>query len=142
MKRSLVIWEIVAWIVFFPVALVLLRAGRSGYGYTTPEGRIGALLLWYPERWRKRHGDGLSEVLRDTIDDDRDGLRVSLDVAREGVIERAHAFDPRQAVASALVTVGWIMFAGRASSPRRSRPSTDRSRGSSRATSRARRAGS
>ena len=50
-------------------------------------------------------------MLRDTIDDDRDGLRVSLDVAREGVIERAHAFDPRQAVASALVTVGWVMFA-------------------------------
>jgi hypothetical protein len=108
MKRSWLIREIVAWTVFFPVALVLAARRKLGYGFTTPEGRIAALLRWYPEAWRERHGDGLGEVLRDTIEDDRDGLRVSLDVAREGAIERMHAFDPHRAVAAALLTVGWI----------------------------------
>ncbi|HYH88658.1 MAG TPA: hypothetical protein VEX67_05465 [Solirubrobacteraceae bacterium] len=109
MKRSWVIWEIVAWTVFFPVALVLTARRMLGYGYASPDGRVAALLRWYPEAWRERHGDGLREVLHDTIEHDRDGLRVSLDVAREGVIERARVFDPRTAVAAAMLTVGWIM---------------------------------
>ncbi len=108
MKRSWMIWEIVAWTVFFPVTLVLLLRRKLGYGYTSPDGRVAALLRWYPEAWRERHGDGLGEVLRDTIDDDRDGLRVSLDVAREGTLERVHAVDPRQVVAAAMLTGGWI----------------------------------
>jgi len=108
MKRSWVIWEIVAWTVFFPVALVLTARRKLGYGYTSPDGRVAALLRWYPEAWRERHGEQLGELLHDTIDDDRDGLRVSFDVAREGVIERARVFDPRTAVAAAMLTVGWI----------------------------------
>jgi hypothetical protein len=110
MKRSWEMWEILAWTVFFPVALVLAARRSLGYGYETPEGRVNALLRWYPQAWRERHGGGLGELLRDTIDDDRDGLRVSLDVAREGAIERARAFDPQRAVAAALLTVGWLMF--------------------------------
>jgi hypothetical protein len=108
MKRSWVIWEVVAWTVFLPVALVLALRRSLGHGYASPEGRVAALLRWYPEAWRERHGEGLREVLHDTIEDDRDGLRVSLDVAREGVIERARVFDPRSAVAAAMLTVGWI----------------------------------
>ena len=65
-----------------------------GHGTVGPEERVAALLRWYPEAWRARHGEGLGEVLRDTIADERDGVRVSLDVAREGLVERARAFDP------------------------------------------------
>jgi len=110
MKRSWVIGEVVAWIVFFPVALVLALRRKLGHGTTDPDERVSALLSWYPEAWRKRHGEGLGEVLHDTIADDRDGLRVSLNVAREGVVERVRAFDPNALLAAVLMTVGWIMF--------------------------------
>ena len=104
------IWEVVAWTVFFPAALVLALRRMLGYGTVDPDERVAALLSWYPEAWRERHGEGLGEVLHDTIADDRDGLRVSLDVAREGIVERVRAFDPTRCVAAILLTVGWIMF--------------------------------
>ena len=110
MKRSWMIWEVVAWTVFFPVALVLALRRSLGHGAIGPDERVSALLRWYPEAWRERHGDGLSEVLRDTIADDRDSVRVSLDVAREGLVERARAFVPERFVASTLLLVGWLMF--------------------------------
>jgi hypothetical protein len=68
------------------------------------------LLRWYPEAWQKQHADGLSDLLRDTIADGRDGMRVSLDVAREGVVERARAFVPERLIASIMLGVGWIAF--------------------------------
>jgi len=71
---------------------------------------VSALLRWYPKAWRERHGEGLGEVFHDTIAVDRDGLRVSLNVAREGVVERVRAFDPNALLAAVLMTVGWIMF--------------------------------
>jgi hypothetical protein len=110
MKRSWVIWEVLAWIVFFPVALVLALRRKLGHGTTGPDARVSALLRWYPEAWRERHGEGLSEVLHDTIADDRDGVRVSLDVAREGLAERARAFMPERLVPSTMLVAGWLMF--------------------------------
>ena len=110
MKRSSVIWEIVAWTVFFPAAFVLALRRVLGHGTVGPEERVAALLRWYPEAWRAQHGEGLSEVLRDTIADERDGVRVSLDVAREGIVERARAFVPERFVASIMLMVGWLMF--------------------------------
>ena len=91
---------------FFPAAFVLALRRRLGHGTTGPDERVSALLRWYPEAWRERHGEQLGELLHDTIEDDRDGLRVSLDVACEGVIERARVFDPRTAIAAAMLT--WI----------------------------------
>ena len=67
MKRSSVIWEVAAWTVFFPAAFVLALRRMLGHGTVGPEERVAALLRWYPEAWRARHGAGLSEVLRDTI---------------------------------------------------------------------------
>ena len=110
MTRSWMIWEVVAWTVFFPVALVLALRRSLGHGTIGPDERVSALLRWYPEAWRERHGEGLGEVLRDTIADDRDGVRVSLDVAREGLFERARAVVPERLVASIMLTVGWIAF--------------------------------
>lgn len=111
MKRSWIILEIAAWSLFFlPVALVLTLRRKLGHGTTTADARVEALLGWYPEAWRAQHGEGLGEVLHDTIEDGRDGLRVSLDVARAGAAERARALDPHRIVAAAMLTVGWLAF--------------------------------
>jgi hypothetical protein len=109
-KRGSVIAEIAAWTLFFPVAIVLMMRRLLGYGQATPEGRVDALLRWYPERWRERHGDTYAQILLDTIADGRDDFRMTVDVAREGVIERGRAFRWDRAWASLLVTVGWLMF--------------------------------
>jgi hypothetical protein len=109
-KRGSVIAEIAAWTLFFPVAIALMLRRLLGYGQETPEGRVDALLRWYPERWRERHGETYSQILLDTIADGRGDFRMTLDVAREGVIERGRAFRWDRAWASLLLTVGWIMF--------------------------------
>ena len=110
MKRSAVIWEVVAWTVFFPAAFVLALRRMLGHGTVGPEERVAVLLRWYPEAWRARHGDELGGLLRDTIAGERDSVRVSLDVAREGLVERARAFVPERVVASMMLTVGWLAF--------------------------------
>ena len=110
MKRSWLIWEIVAWTVFFPVALVLARAPHARL-----RRRVARRRAWrrccagIPRRGASTTASELGELLRDTIEDDRDGLRVSLDVAREGTIERdARRSTRARAVAAAMLTVGWI----------------------------------
>jgi hypothetical protein len=109
MKRGLIAAEVAAWTLFFPIAIVLVIRRRLGYGYATPEGRVDALLQWYPAPWRARHGDRFSELLRDMIADGRGDLRMTLDVAREGVIERRRAFRWDRVWAAVLLAVGWIM---------------------------------
>ena len=37
-------------------------------------------------------------------------MRVSLDVTRDGLVERARAFVPERLVASIMLTVGWLAF--------------------------------
>lgn len=109
MKRGLVIAEIAAWTLFFPIAIVLMVRRQLGYGYETPEGRVEALLQWYPAPWRARHGERFSQLLRDTLADGRGDLRTRLDVAREGVIERRREFRWGGVWASLLITLGSIM---------------------------------
>jgi hypothetical protein len=109
MKRGSVIAEIAAWTLFFPVAIVLMARRLLGYGRETPEGRVDALLRWYPERWRERHGETYGQILLDTMADGRGDFRMRVDVAREGVIERGRAFRWDRAWASLLLTLGWIM---------------------------------
>ena len=76
----------------------------------TPERRIERLLAWYPPSWRREHGDALAELLRDAIEDGRDGPRLTFDVAREGVAEGLRALRHDQVEAGFLVGLGWIMF--------------------------------
>jgi hypothetical protein len=109
MKRGAIIAEIAAWTLFFPIAIVLIVRRQLGYGYETTEGRVDALLQWYPAPWRQRHGDRFSELLRDTIADGRGDLRMRVDVAREGVAERRRAFRWEGVWSWLLLTVGWIM---------------------------------
>ena len=109
MKPGPIIAEIAAWILFFPLAIALMIRRQLGYGYTDDEGRVDALLQWYPAPWRRKHGERFSELLRDTMAGGRDDLRTRLDVAREGVVERGRAFSWSRVWASLLLTVGWIM---------------------------------
>jgi hypothetical protein len=110
MKPGPIIAEIAAWILFFPLAIVLMIRRQLGYGYKDDEGRVDALLQWYPALWRREHGERFSELLRDNMADGRNDLRTRLDVAREGVIERRRAFSRNRIWASLLLTVGWIMM--------------------------------
>jgi hypothetical protein len=88
---------------------VLVIRRRLGYGWKTTDGRIEALLQWYPAPWRARHGERFTELLRDTIADGRGGLRMRLDVAREGVAEQRRAFRREELWASLLIGLGTIM---------------------------------
>jgi hypothetical protein len=100
----------VAWIVFFPIAIVLVVRRQLGYGWQTDEARVGALLHWYPAPWRQRHGERFSELLRDTIAGGRADLGARLDIAREGLSEHRREFRWKGLWAWLLLTVGWIMF--------------------------------
>lgn len=109
MKRGWFIAEIAAWTLFFPIAIVLAVRRRLGYGWKTTDGRIEALLLWYPAPWRARHGERFSQLLRDTLADGRGDLSMRLDVAREGIAQQRRAFSWAALWASLLITVGTIM---------------------------------
>jgi hypothetical protein len=109
MKPGLIVAEIVAWIVFFPIAIVMMIGRQLGYGWRTDDDKVDALLQWYPAPWRARHGERFTELLRDTMGGGHDDLRSRLDVAREGMIERRREFSWQRAWASLLLTVGWIM---------------------------------
>jgi hypothetical protein len=109
MRRGLIVAEIAAWCVFFPIAIVLMIRRMLGYGYENDDGRVEALLQWYPAPWRREHGERFSGLLHDTMAAGRADLRARLDVAREGVIERRRAFSVQRAWAALLLTVGWIM---------------------------------
>jgi hypothetical protein len=50
--------------------------------------RVARLLRWYPRDWRARYGEEFEAVLMSSLSDGKDGLRLSLDVAREGVAAR------------------------------------------------------
>jgi hypothetical protein len=109
MKRGWLIAEIAAWTLFFPIAIVLVIRRQLGYGWENGEARVAALLEWYPAPWRARHGERFSELLRDTFADGRGGLRMRLDVAREGVVERRREFRWEALWASFLIGLGSIM---------------------------------
>jgi hypothetical protein len=50
--------------------------------------RAARLLRWYPKDWRARYGDEFEAVLSSSLSDGKGGLRLSLNVAREGVVAR------------------------------------------------------
>jgi hypothetical protein len=104
--------EIAAWSLFLvPLAALLTARRLLGYGRgVTREERVDALLRWYPAGWRERYGAGLAELLHDADADGRDDVRLRLDVAREGVVERVRAIRWRAVLGGALVGTGWTMF--------------------------------
>jgi hypothetical protein len=109
MKPGVILAELVAWIVFFPLAIVLALGRALGYGSKTPEQRVQTLLGWYPRDWRARHGAELAAILHDAIADGRDDLRMALDVAREGVAVRARTTTGRRVAGFFLTGLGWTM---------------------------------
>jgi hypothetical protein len=50
--------------------------------------RIARLLSFYPANWRRRYGDEFEAVLVSSLSDGKGGVRLSFDVAREGVAAR------------------------------------------------------
>lgn len=50
--------------------------------------RVARLLRWYPREWRERFGDEFDAVLSSALRDGKGSLRLSIDVAREGIVAR------------------------------------------------------
>jgi predicted acetyltransferase len=50
--------------------------------------RIARLLRWYPTNWRERYGDEFAAVLASSLSDGKGSLRLSMNVAREGMVAR------------------------------------------------------
>ena len=137
-RTGRIVAEIAAWSLFVvPLAALLTARRLLGYGRgVSRDERIAALLRWYPAGWRERHGAGLAELLHDADADGRDDVRLRLDVAREGLVERVRALDWRAIAGGALDRHGLddALPAGR-SSRRCCSSSTSRRPGSSRSTS-------
>jgi hypothetical protein len=50
--------------------------------------RAARLMRWYPRDWRARYGHEFESVLHSSLRDGKWGLRLSVDVAREGLLTR------------------------------------------------------
>ena len=107
-----IVAEIAAWSLFIvPLAALLTARRLLGYGRcVTPAQRADALLAWYPPSWRAQHGAELRQILLDTIEAGRADVRMSLDVAREGLAERLRSVRWDRVRAGALIGTGWTMF--------------------------------
>ncbi|HWK25627.1 MAG TPA: hypothetical protein VNS09_03640 [Solirubrobacter sp.] len=107
--------SIVFWTLLWPLALVwtaLWLIERRRALDTSPaarrERRVARLLRWYPAGWRARYGDELAALLDDTIAEGRGGLRLSLNVAREGLAARLVPSARRDALAGICLGLCWI----------------------------------
>jgi hypothetical protein len=90
-----VVASIVFWALLAPLALVwaaLWLIDRHRALDKSPEARrerrVARLLRWYPADWRARYGEEMAALLHDTIADGRGGLRLSWNVAKEGLATR------------------------------------------------------
>jgi len=101
------VMEFLAWTLVWPLLAVLIDRLIHR---RTPERRVARLLGWYPRVWRERHGAGLAERLDDAIADGRDGPRLSLHVAREGLAERLRSASGTRVSAGFLAGLGWTMI--------------------------------
>ena len=106
--------SLVFWTVLWPVGLLaaavwlVARSRRRRRLHKPVDRRITRLLRWYPAGWRERYGDEFAALLRDTIEDGRGGLRLTLDVARAGLVARAEDGGRRRMLVGFFLTVGWI----------------------------------
>ena len=107
---SLVFW-IFLWplALLWPVARLVRRLLTQDHCCAARrERRVARLLCWYPPAWRARYGDEFAALLYETIEDGRGGLRMSLNVAREGLAARLATVEPKPAVAGVCWSACWI----------------------------------
>jgi hypothetical protein len=72
--------------------------------------RIARLERWYPSGWRERYGIELRALLEDSIADGRGGPRLSFDVARAGLRERAAEPGAERNVLVVALMSTWAIF--------------------------------
>jgi|GEM_PF-4443000 len=72
--------------------------------------RVARLERWYPRGWRERYGIELRALLEDSLADGRGGLRMSLDVARAGLRERAAEPGAGRGVLVLALLSTWAIF--------------------------------
>jgi hypothetical protein len=101
------IFWILFWVLIWPLGAWAIDRLVNPH---TPERRVERLLRWYPPAWRERHGAAMGELLHDAIADGRDGPRMTVDVAREGMVEGFRGVSDDELKGGALIGVGCIMF--------------------------------
>lgn len=107
--------SILFWTLLSPLALVWLTlhlVDRYRVRDNSPDAklrrRLTRLLRWYPSEWRERYGDEMTALLQDMIVDGRGGLRLSCNIAKEGIAVRLAPPARRQVVAGACLGLCWL----------------------------------
>jgi hypothetical protein len=104
---SIVFWTLLSPIALLWLALWLIDRYRAldKSPAARRQRRVTRLLRWYPADWRARYGDEMAALMHDTIADGRGGVRLSLNVAREGLATRLAPPARRDALAAACLTL-------------------------------------
>jgi hypothetical protein len=55
--------------------------------------RVARLLRWYPRDWRERYGNEFEAMLSSSLSDGKGSLRLSFNVAREGIVTRLRSLN-------------------------------------------------
>jgi hypothetical protein len=55
--------------------------------------RVARLLRWYPRDWRERYGNEFEATLSSSLSDGKGNLRLSFNVAREGIVTRLRSLN-------------------------------------------------
>lgn len=110
-----VLASIVFWTLLSPLALVWLvlwLVDRHRALDTSPaakrERRVARLVRWYPADWLARYGEEMAATLHDTLAEGRGGVRLSVNVAKEGLAVRLAPPARRHALAGACLSLCWI----------------------------------
>ena len=110
-----IVASVVFWTLLSPLALVWLvlwQIDRYRALDKSPaakrERRVLRLLRWYPADWRVRYGDEMAALLHGTIAAGRDGPRLSLNLAKEGMAARLAPPARRHALAGACLSLCWL----------------------------------
>jgi hypothetical protein len=103
--------SIVFWALLSPLALVwfvLWLVDRYRALDKRPEARVARLLRFYPAGWRERYGDEMAELLHETIAEGRGGVRLTFNIAKEGLAERFRLPARRDAIAGVCLGLCWL----------------------------------
>lgn len=102
--------ELLACLTVIPIVLAVRGLRSAGRGRRSRATRVPELLRWYPAVWRERHGTEMGDLLVDAIVSGRDGVRLTLDVARAGIAERVRTRRASRALGGLTAGLGWTMI--------------------------------
>jgi hypothetical protein len=107
---SIVFWTFLSPLALAWLALWLIERHRAldQSPAARRDRRVRRLLRWYPSDWHARYGDEMAATLHDTMADGQGGLRLSLNVAKEGLATRLAPPARRDALAAICLSLCWL----------------------------------